>query len=57
MGGCVCKVCPVLVWHYIDIFVFGYCNYMVIASVVLYFLEVVHPFFLCSLKYSIVVWY
>jgi hypothetical protein len=36
MGGCVCRVCPVLVWHYIDIFVFGYCNYMVIASVVLY---------------------
>jgi hypothetical protein len=22
MGGCVCRVCPVLVWHYIDIFVF-----------------------------------
>jgi hypothetical protein len=39
MGGCICRVCPVLVWHHIDIFMFGYCNYMVITSVVLYFLD------------------
>jgi hypothetical protein len=57
MGGCKCRVCPVLVWHYIDIFVFSYCNYMAIASVVLYFLKVVHLFFLRSLRYSIVIWY
>jgi hypothetical protein len=42
MDGCVCRVCPVLVWHYIGIVVFGYCKYMVATSVVQYFLEFVY---------------
>ena len=38
------------------IFVFGYCRYMVVANVALYFLEFVHWFFLHSLKCSNVIW-
>jgi hypothetical protein len=55
MDGCVYRVCPVLIWHYIGIFVFGYCRCMVVANVALYFLEFVHRFFLHSLGCSIVI--
>jgi hypothetical protein len=55
MDGCVCRVYPVLIWRCIGIFVFGYCKYMVIASVVLYFLGLVHRFFLHSLECSNVI--
>jgi hypothetical protein len=37
------------------IFVFGYCRYMVVANVALYFLEFVHRFFLHSLECSSVI--
>jgi hypothetical protein len=56
MDGCICKVCSVLVWHCIGIFVFGYCKYMVVAVVALYFLGFVHRFFLHSLGCSNVIW-
>jgi hypothetical protein len=56
MGGYVCIECPVLVWHYIGICLFGYSRYMVAASVVLYFLEVYYMFYLHSLRCSIWIW-
>jgi hypothetical protein len=53
MDGCVCRVCFVLIWHYIGNFVFGYCRCKVVANVVLRSLEVVHLFSLHSLGCSI----
>jgi hypothetical protein len=53
MDGCVCRVCPALIWHYIGIYVFGCCRCMVATIVVLCFLVVVHLFFLHSLECSI----
>jgi hypothetical protein len=55
IDDCVCIVCPVLIWHCIDIFEFDYCKYMVVANVVLYFLGVVHRFFRRSLGCSTVI--
>jgi hypothetical protein len=55
MDDCVCRVCLILIWCCIGIFVFGYCRYMVVANVALYFLEVVHRFFLHSLRCSTVI--
>jgi hypothetical protein len=57
IDGCVCIVCSVVIWHCIGIFVFGYCRYMVVANVVLCFLEFVHWFFLHSLECSIMIWH
>jgi hypothetical protein len=51
--GCVCIVCPVLIWHCIGIYLIDYYKCMVATSLGLYFLGVVHLFFLHSLGCSI----
>jgi hypothetical protein len=45
MGGCGCIVYLVLVWHCIDIFVFGDYNYMAVANSGLYFCVFGHQIF------------
>jgi hypothetical protein len=55
MGSCICRECPVLIWHYIGIYVFGYCRCMVVANVALYFLGFVHLFFMHSLGCNILI--
>jgi hypothetical protein len=57
MNGCGYIICPVLVWHYIGIFVFGCYKCMVITSLGLYFHEFVHKIFLHSLGCNIVIYY